>query len=110
LIQDFVSLDAALALLGITAVLTGALRMLGTFRGDQTADRMRLVQRFVLGSIEILVGLLFIVVGDVSRPLTISVGLWALVGGTIMLIDALTWRRTVRSGGTPAKDSHGRAE
>jgi uncharacterized membrane protein HdeD (DUF308 family) len=103
-IQEYISLDTALALLGITAVATGVLRMLGTFRDDQVAHHTRAPRRFVLGAIEVTVGLMFIAFSDVTRPLTISVGVWALVGGTIMLLDALSWRRSVRSTGEASRD------
>ncbi len=100
LLQGAVSADGALALLGATAVLVGGLRLLGAFH-DDAAARQRLSRRLVLGLGEIVVGVVWIATDDVTSTVTTSGAVWALLGGSIMLIDALSFH-TVREEPTPA--------
>ena len=88
LIQSAISSDAALAILGATAVLVGALRLSGAYR-DDAAERPRLSRRIVLGLGEVIVGVVWITTDEVTPTVTTSAGIWGLVGGTIMLIDAI---------------------
>ncbi len=95
LIQGAVSADGALALLGATAVVVGGLRLMGAFH-DDAAERPRLSRRLVLGLGEIVVGVVWIATDDVTSTVTTSAAAWALVGGSIMLIDALSIRGVER--------------
>ncbi len=93
LIEGAISADAALAVLGVTAVLVGALRLVGAYR-DDAAERPRLSRRIVLGLGEVVIGVVLITTDEVSPTVTTSIAIWALLGGTIMLIDALGAFRT----------------
>ena len=101
-LAGMVSVDRVLAIVGITAVITGAFRVSGAFHDDPSVGRRALIRRVLLGSVEIVVGVVFIVVDEIYRPVATTVGLWALVGGTIMLLDAIAMRRSAGSG-----DPHG---
>ena len=93
LIERVISPDAALALLGVSAVLVGTLRLLGGFR-DDASGRPRPARRIVLGAGEVLIGVVWIVTDEVNRTVTTAVGVWALLAGSMMLIDAMSARRT----------------
>jgi uncharacterized membrane protein HdeD (DUF308 family) len=97
LIRGAVSMDAALAVLGATAIVTGSLRLLGGFRDDhgQVEERSRKLRRFALGMSEIVIGVVWIAVEDLTGTVVDAVGFWALLVGTIMLLDALALRRQV---------------
>jgi uncharacterized membrane protein HdeD (DUF308 family) len=90
-IEDALSVDAALALIGATAVVIGTLRLVGAFR-DGTDERPQRVRRVVLGLSEIAIGVIWIATDEMTRTVAAAMALWALVGGTIMLIDALSLR------------------
>ena len=88
LIQSAISADAALTILGATAVLVGTLRLLGAYR-DDAAERPRLSRRIILGLGEVIIGVVWITTDEVTPAVTTSAAIWALIGGTIMLIDAI---------------------
>jgi uncharacterized membrane protein HdeD (DUF308 family) len=96
LLQGVISLDAALTLLGVTAVLTGTLRIVGAFHDEQAEGRSRTVRRIALGASEIGIGVIWIAIENVTQAVVRAAGLWALVFGTIMLLDALASRRQAR--------------
>ena len=91
LIEGAISPDGALALIGATAVLIGALRLLGAFRDDAT-QRPRRSRRIALGVGEVAIGTVWITTDELTRTVTTAVAVWALLAGTIMLIDAITAR------------------
>jgi uncharacterized membrane protein HdeD (DUF308 family) len=92
-IAGAISANSALALLGCSAVLVGTLRLLGAFR-DEASERPRPSRRFILGGGEVIIGIVWITTDEMTRAVTNAVGLWALLGGAIMLIDAMSARRT----------------
>jgi hypothetical protein len=99
LIEGLVSLDATLAALGVASIAVGTLRLLGGFHDEDIVGRMT-TRRLTLGLSEVAIGVTWILVDDVTRTTRIAVGLWALVGGVVMLTDALgLWPR--RTGDLP---------
>ena len=97
LIRGVVSLNTALTVLGVTAIVTGVLRLVGAFHEDQIGDHPRMLQRFALGAIEVVLGVVFIAVDGLTRPVAVAGGVWALIGGTIMLFDAVAARNQSRA-------------
>jgi uncharacterized membrane protein HdeD (DUF308 family) len=95
-LEDVLSANLVLTLLGLTAILTGLLRLSGTFRDHVVDDRSRLPHRVALGALELALGVALLLAHRVSRPAVIAAGLWAIVGGAIMLVDALAMRRMGR--------------
>ena len=91
LIEGVISPDAALALIGATAMLIGALRLLGAFR-DDASPRPRRSRSIALGVGEVALGVVWIATDEVTRTVTTAVAVWALLAGTIMLIDAINAR------------------
>lgn len=90
LIERVSSTDVALAVIGIITLGIGTLRIAGGLRDTaKGAPHAQLLRRVVLGVSEVGVGLLFVLAREVNRAVTTSVGLWALLGGTIMLLDAV---------------------
>ena len=93
LIEGVISTNAALALFGATAVVIGLLRLLGAYR-DDARERPRLSRRIALGVGEVVIGVVWITTDKVTPTVTTSVAIWALLGGTVMLIDAITMHTT----------------
>ena len=92
-LEDLLSASLVLTLLGLTAILTGLLRLSGSFRDHVVDGRPRLPHRVALGVLELALGVLLVLAHRATRPVAIAAGLWAIVGGTIMLVDALALRR-----------------
>jgi uncharacterized membrane protein HdeD (DUF308 family) len=95
-LRDVLSAGLVLSLLGLTAILTGLLRLSGTFRDHVIDGRPRLPHRVALGVLEVALGVVLLLAGGATRQAAIAAGLWALVGGSIMLVDALALRRMGR--------------
>lgn len=91
LIHGVMSVDATLTVLGVAAITIGVLRLMGGFRDDGAGHLT--ARRLALGVSEILIGILWIVMDDVDRTTRIAVGVWALIGGCVMLVDTLDLRR-----------------
>jgi len=96
LIEDVIPLDTALAILGVAAVLTGALRLAGAFHSEEVPQLRRPAYRIILGVSEIGIGVVSIAFVEVTQAVATVAGIWALVAGTIMLLDALAIRRAMR--------------
>jgi len=95
-LRHILSVNMVLALLGATAILTGLLRLSGTFRDHVIADRPRYAHRVALGTLELALGVALILPHDATGPVAIAAGLWGIVVGAIMLVDALALRRVRR--------------
>lgn len=99
LIAGVLSVDATLALLGAAAVAVGVLRLLGWFREEDVTGAIS-ARRIFLGLSEVAIGVTWILVDEVDRTARIAMGLWALVGGAVMMVDALDLRRRHGRGAT----------
>jgi hypothetical protein len=87
LIESVASADEAMALVGVSAVAIGSLRLAGALR-DDPRPLERPLRRILLGVSEIALGVILIATDEVTPPMTTAAGVWAAVGGTIMLLDA----------------------
>jgi uncharacterized membrane protein HdeD (DUF308 family) len=106
LLEDVISTDRAMAILGVSAILTGLLRLFGGFRDDRMVNgRPRRSHRAAQGVLELMLGAVLIIAYQWTRPVAIVVGLWALVGGTVLLGDALALRRMHRGSDQSRRDT-----
>lgn len=86
--------EVFISLLGLSAILTGALRLSGGFHDDQVGTGPpRLRHRLPLGIIEVFLGAALILAGPESGWVRPVAGLWALAGGTLLFVDGLAMRR-----------------
>ena len=86
--------EVVLAFLGIFSIIIGLLRASGLFRESVTeAIRRSRPETMLLGILEIALGFVLIFGEDVRPWVVPIVGTWGIVGGTIMLRDAIrAWR------------------
>lgn len=86
-------------LLGASAIATGSLRLFGRFHDDQLEGaRPRRRYRIVVGTSELILGAALLVADQASAStIRFALGIWALVTGTFLLLDALWLRRLMRS-------------
>ena len=97
-IDEVVGTGVLLDLVGAGAIATGAMRMLGGFRDDQLADeRPRRRHSMLVGALDVGLGIALILTSDATSTwVRFLAGAWGLVGGTLLLVDALRLRRFVR--------------
>jgi uncharacterized membrane protein HdeD (DUF308 family) len=87
-LQDTVSANILIDVLGAAAFLTGVLRVLGAFELERRTGRHWTFGGLALGSTEVVLGfiLFFADQGDV-QVITIALATWGLVGGGLLLIE-----------------------
>jgi len=104
-IDGAITRETTFDLLGVTAIMSGALRLLGGFHDDQIPGvRPRLRHRILIGILDVGLGIALVLTEGRSTATVIVAGVWALVGGTLLLLDALTLRRlgTAPTGPSPS--------
>lgn len=97
-LQHVISPDTLINVLGVAALLTGSLRLLGAFEIERRTGRRWTFGGLALGSVEVVLGLvLFFARHENERALSIVFGVWGLVGGSLLLIEGFRLRRLARS-------------
>jgi hypothetical protein len=97
-------------LLGISAVLTGLLRILGGFAAEERVGRRWTLGGIVLGTLEVGLGALLLLASGVDPDLLVPIGAaWGAVSGILLLTQGLGLRRLARTwrqaSGTAPQDS-----
>jgi uncharacterized membrane protein HdeD (DUF308 family) len=98
--------EVFVGLLGISAVLTGLLRILGGFAAEERLGRRWTLGGIVLGTLELALGAL-LVTSEVDPDLLVPIGAaWGAVSGILLLAQGLGLRRVAQtwqqaSGTTP---------
>jgi uncharacterized membrane protein HdeD (DUF308 family) len=94
MVSSWIAEDIFFSLLGVTVLLTGSLHAFGGFRIGVDAHRKWSLTSFLLGTFEIVLGVLLIVEPLGRSPIFyLSASVWALVGGFILIGDAIRlWR------------------
>ncbi len=81
----------------VSAVLTGTLRLAGAFEVERQTGRWWTYGGLALGSVEIVLGAIVLYAGSGNlRLVTAAVGAWGLIGGTLLLLEGFTIRRSLR--------------
>ena len=92
-------MGALLDLVGAGAIATGAMRLLGGFRDNQLADeRHRKRGSMLVGALDVGLGIALILTSDATSTwVRILAAAWGIVGGTLLLVEALQLRRVART-------------
>ena len=86
--------EVFLSLLGVVILLTGVLHAFGGFRVGETSHRKWSWTSVLLGTFEIVLGIMLIVEPyGRSGFFYLAASIWALVGGFILISDAIRLRR-----------------
>ena len=101
--------DLFVRLLGISAALTGLLRILGGFAAEERVGRRWTLGGIVLGTLELGLGALLLVSSEFDPGLLVPIGAaWGAVSGILLLAQGLGLRRLARTwrqaSGTPPQD------
>ena len=91
---DYIAEEIVISILGIMIMLTGFLHIFGGFRVEQGESRKWSWTSFLLGLFEIILGVLLTIDQlDRGTIVYIAASVWALIGGFILISDALRLRR-----------------
>jgi uncharacterized membrane protein HdeD (DUF308 family) len=89
--------DVFVALLGISAVLMGLLRILGGFATEERLGRRWTLGGIVLGTLEVALGALLLLTREVHPGLLVPIAAaWGVVSGILLLAQGLRLRRFAR--------------
>lgn len=100
-LREVLAEERMLGLLGMFSITIGILRVSGVFRESVTQSiRRSRPQAVVLGALEVALGFVLIFSLELRSIVVPIIGIWGLVGGSIMLFDAIRAFRVVRR--TPA--------
>ena len=97
LLESVVSARFLVDALGVSAVLTGTLRLAGAFEVERRTGRWWTFGGLALGSVEIVLGAIVLIAGSGNlRLVTAAVGAWGLIGGTLLLLEGFKIRQSLR--------------
>ena len=97
-LSGLVDPDVFIALLGISAVLTGLLRILGGFAAEERLGRRWTLGAIVLGALEVALGALLLLTSQVDAHLLVPIAAaWGAVSGILLLAQGLRLRRFARA-------------
>jgi uncharacterized membrane protein HdeD (DUF308 family) len=96
-LSGIVSPERVIDVLGFAAVAMGTLRLVGAFEIERRTGHRWSIGGLILGGLELGTGILLIGTDTQSRAVMITVGVWALASGTLLILEAVRARRTVRA-------------
>lgn len=97
-LSGLVDPDVFVGLLGIAAVLTGLLRILGGFAAEEHLGRRWTLGGIALGTLEVGLGALLLLPSEVDPDLLAPiVAAWGAVSGSLLLAQGLRLRRFART-------------
>jgi uncharacterized membrane protein HdeD (DUF308 family) len=97
-LSGLVDPDLFVGLLGISAVLTGVLRILGGFAAEDRLRRRWTLGGIVLGALEVALGALLLLTREVHPALLVPIAAaWGAVSGVLLLAQGLRLRRVART-------------
>ena len=97
-VADVVSAEVLVNLVAVTTIATGGLRLAGAFEIEEHTGHRWTIGWIVLGSIEICIGVVLFVARDVqASTLRITIGVWGLAAGILLLIQGARMLRARRA-------------
>jgi uncharacterized membrane protein HdeD (DUF308 family) len=92
-LSGLIDSDVLIGLVGISAVLTGLLRILGGFAAEERLGRRWTLGGIVLGALEVALGALLFLTRQVDPRLLAPIAVaWGLVGGILLLAQGIRLR------------------
>ena len=82
-------------ILGLAALSMGTLRLVGAFEIERRTGHRWSFGGLILGVLEVGTGILLVATDTVSRGVMITIGVWALASGTLLIVEAVRARRRV---------------
>lgn len=104
-LDSLVSEILTITILGVAILLTGVMHLIGGFRTGEDASRQWSWMSFILGLFEVVLGGALIM-EPLDQGLVIYFGasIWAMLGGLILIVDALRLRSKARRAASSEDD------
>jgi uncharacterized membrane protein HdeD (DUF308 family) len=96
-LSGVVSEERLVNVLGFAAVGVGTLRLAGAFEVERRTGHRWSIGGLVLGVLEVGVGILLIATDTQSQSVMITLGVWALASGTLLIVEAVRLHRRARA-------------
>ena len=97
-LEDIVSPNALIGAVAVTAVATGCLRVVGAFEVEERTGHRWTIGGMILGSVEIVLGvILFLVRNTHASMVRLTIGIWGLVAGFLLLAQGVQMLRVRRA-------------
>ena len=97
-LEDIVSPEALIGAVAVTTVATGCLRIVGAFEVEERTGHRWTIGGLILGSVEIVLGvILFLVRNTQASAVRVTIGIWGLVAGSLLLAQGVRMLRAHRS-------------
>ena len=97
-LDDIASPPTLVAAVAVTTFATGCLRVIGAFEVEERTGRRWTVGGIMLGSVEIVLGVVLFLVRDAQASMVrITVGTWGLVAGSLLLVQGFRMFRVRRA-------------
>jgi uncharacterized membrane protein HdeD (DUF308 family) len=96
-LSEFISPATMVDVLGFVAAAIGTLRLVGAFEVERSTGHRWSIGGLVLGGLELGTGLILMATDDRSHAVMVTVGVWALASGTLLILEGLRAHRKVRA-------------
>ena len=85
-LEDIVSPEALIGAVAVTTVATGCLRIVGAFEVEERTGHRWTIGGMILGSVEVVLGVILLLVRNTQgSTVRITIGIWGLVAGSLLL-------------------------
>ena len=96
-LEDIVSPEALIGALAVTTVATGCLRIVGAFEVEERTGHRWTIGGMILGSVEVVLGVILLLVRNTQgSTVRITIGIWGLVAGSLLLAQGFRMRQARR--------------
>lgn len=83
--------------LGFTAAAMGTLRLVGAFEIERHTGHRWSIGGLILGALELGTGILLMVTDTQSRAVMMTIGVWAVASGTLLIVEGVRARRRAQA-------------
>jgi uncharacterized membrane protein HdeD (DUF308 family) len=99
-LDDVVNAQVLIGVVALTTVATGCLRLLGAFEIEERTGHRWTIGGLVLGSVEVGLGAILFLARNAQAPaVRITIGVWGLVAGILLLAQGVRMLHLRRTGG-----------
>ena len=85
-LEDIVSPEALIGAVAVTTMATGCLRIVGAFEVEERTGHRWTIGGMILGSVEVVLGVILLLVRNTQgSTVRLTIGIWGLVAGSLLL-------------------------
>ena len=96
-LEDIVNPEALIGAVAVTTVATGCLRIVGAFEVEERTGHRWTIGGMILGSVEVVLGVILLLVRNTQgSTVRLTIGIWGLVAGSLLLAQGFRMLRARR--------------